>query len=77
LWTPVFFGLRNIRLGMIVVGCLWLFVAGGIAVMWPIDRIAAMLFMPYLVWVTIAAALNAGVWRLNPDEARNPPQVAT
>jgi tryptophan-rich sensory protein len=77
LWTPVFFGLRNIRMGMAVVGLLWLFVAIGVVVFWPVDRVAALLFVPYLVWVSIAAALNAGVWRLNPDEARNPPQVAT
>jgi tryptophan-rich sensory protein len=77
LWTPVFFGLRNIRMGMVVVGLLWLFVAVAIAVFWPVDRVAALLFVPYLVWVSIAAALNAEVWRLNPDVARNPPEIAT
>jgi tryptophan-rich sensory protein len=73
LWTPVFFGLKNIRLGMVVVGFLWLFVLSTLLAMWQVDLIAALLFAPYLVWVTIAAALNAEVWRLNPEEARNPP----
>lgn len=77
LWTPVFFGIRNIRLGMAVVLVLWGVVLGGIIVMWPVDQIAALLFVPYLIWVTIAASLNAGVWWLNPDVARNPPHVAT
>ncbi len=77
LWTPVFFGIRNIRIGMAVVSFLWLAVLGCILVMWPVDTIAALLFLPYLLWVTIAAALNAEVWRLNPDMARNPPETAT
>jgi tryptophan-rich sensory protein len=76
LWTPVFFGLRNIRLGMVVVGFLWLMVLCAMLALWQVDRIAGALFAPYLLWVTIAAALNAEVWRLNPDEARNPPEVA-
>ncbi|WP_298844608.1 TspO/MBR family protein [uncultured Roseobacter sp.] len=73
LWTPVFFGLRNIRLGMAVVGFLWLVVLCGMLALWQVDRIAGLLFVPYLVWVTIASALNAGVWWLNPEAARNPP----
>jgi len=77
LWTPIFFGIRNIRLGMAVVLILWVIVLVSIIVMWPVDRIAAWLFVPYLAWVTTAAALNAGVWWLNPDVARNPPEVAT
>ncbi len=74
LWTPVFFGLKNIRLGMAVVGFLWLFVLSSILAMWQVDLIAALLFVPYLLWVSIAAALNAEVWRLNPEVARNPPE---
>lgn len=72
LWTPVFFGLKKIRVGMAVVAFLWIVVLACIVVMWPVDRIAALLFVPYLVWVTIASALNAEVWRLNPQEARQP-----
>jgi tryptophan-rich sensory protein len=28
------------------------------------------MFVPYLCWVTFAAALNLAIWRLNPDEPR-------
>ena len=69
LWTPVFFGLRNIRLGMMVVGALWLSVLCTMVSLWQLDWIAGLLFVPYLLWVTIAAMLNAAVWRLNPREA--------
>ena len=73
LWTPVFFGLKNIRLGMAVVSMLWLAVLSSLLAMWQIDVVSGLLFIPYLVWVTIAAALNAGGWRLNPEVARHPP----
>jgi tryptophan-rich sensory protein len=69
LWTPVFFGLKKIRLGMAVVGVLWLSVLCTLIALWQVDMIAGLLFVPYLVWVTIASALNAAVWRLNPQEA--------
>lgn len=74
LWTPVFFGLKNIRLGMAVVSFLWLAVLGTMIALWQVDRLAGLLFAPYLLWVSIASALNAAVWRLNPDAARHPPE---
>ncbi|MCE8007665.1 TspO/MBR family protein [Aestuariivita sp.] len=70
LWTPVFFGLKRIRMGMAVIGALWLAVLGTLIALWQVDTVAGLLFVPYLVWVTIASALNAAVWRLNPGEAR-------
>lgn len=70
LWTPVFFGLKKIRLGFVVVSCLWLSVLAAMIALWQVDWIAGLLFVPYLLWVTIAASLNAAVWRLNPDVAR-------
>ena len=70
LWTPVFFGLQRIRAGFGVLAALWLAVACCMVAMWQIDMIAGLLFVPYLIWVTIAGALNAAVWRMNPAEAR-------
>ena len=67
LWTPVFFGLRRMRAGLIVIGCLWAAVAVTLVVFARIDPVAGLLFLPYLVWVSVAAALNAAVLRLNPD----------
>ena len=71
LWTPAFFGLRNIRLGMLVVSLLWLSVAATCIALWQLDAISGLLFVPYLLWVTIAAALNWQVWRLNPEAAQS------
>lgn len=70
LWTPVFFGLKRIRSGMFVLSALWLAVAGCTVAMFSVDLLAGLMFLPYLAWVSVAGALNAAVWRLNPDEAR-------
>ncbi|MGR3802574.1 tryptophan-rich sensory protein TspO [Marinibacterium profundimaris] len=67
LWTPVFFGLHKLRLGLVVLVALWLSVAVAMVMLWSVDRIAGMLFLPYLAWVTVAGALNLSVLRLNPD----------
>ncbi|MEO0504246.1 MAG: TspO/MBR family protein [Pseudomonadota bacterium] len=72
LWTPVFFGLRNIRMGMGIIGVLWIAVFTAMLALGQVDTLAGWLFAPYLLWVSIAAALNLKVWQLNPDEARNP-----
>lgn len=69
LWTPVFFGLRRIRSGMVVLSALWLSVAACMVALWQVDWIAGVLFLPYLAWVSVAAALNFSVMRLNPAEA--------
>ena len=69
LWTPVFFGLRRMRAALVVIGALWCAVAATLAAFWAIDMIAGLMFVPYLVWVTIAGALNRSVLVLNPDEA--------
>jgi translocator protein len=67
LWTPVFFGLRRLGAGLVVLACLWVAVAATMLAFWSHDWLAGLLFAPYLVWVTVAGALNYSVWRLNPE----------
>lgn len=69
LWTPIFFGLRKMRAAVIVMLFLWIAVAGLIWAAWPLDRLSALLMVPYLIWVTTAGALNASVLRRNPSFA--------
>jgi translocator protein len=69
LWTPVFFGLRRMRAGMIVLVFLWLAVFATLVTFWRIDWFAGLLFLPYLAWVTIAGALNWSVMTLNAAKA--------
>jgi tryptophan-rich sensory protein len=70
LWSPVFFGLKNLKLGLVVLIALWLSVACTMFALWQVDWLAGLLFFPYLVWVSIAGALNASVWRLNLEANR-------
>ncbi|MEO0633383.1 MAG: TspO/MBR family protein [Pseudomonadota bacterium] len=72
LWTPVFFGLKQIRVGMAVIVALWLTVLATMLALGRVDSVAGWLFAPYLMWVSIAAALNWQVWRMNPEEAAKP-----
>lgn len=69
LWTPVFFGLRKIKAGLFVLMCLWAAVAAAMVALWQVDWLAGLLFVPYLAWVSTAAALNLSVMRLNPGRA--------
>ncbi|MEM8788113.1 MAG: TspO/MBR family protein [Pseudomonadota bacterium] len=63
LWTPVFFGLRRIGGALIVLAGLWLAVAATLVAFWRLDTLAGILFVPYLIWVSYAAALNADILR--------------
>ena len=67
LWTPIFFGLHRMRAAMIIILCLWAAVAATMVAFWQMDTLAGLLFAPYLLWVTIASALNFSVMRMNPD----------
>jgi len=69
LWSPVFFGLKRMRAAMVILGGLWTAVALTLVSFALIDPLAGMLIAPYLVWVTIAGALNFSVWRRNPQFA--------
>ena len=65
LWTPVFFGLNNLKLGLIIIFLLLVSVAICTYVFWLYAWISGLLFLPYLAWVVFAAALNAAVFKLN------------
>ena len=67
LWSPVFFGLKRMRAAMVILCFLWAFVAATMVSFWALDPLAGALFAPYLLWVSIAGALNLSVWRRNPQ----------
>ncbi len=66
LWTPVFFGKHRIGGGLVVIVCLWLAVLATTLAFFALDSMAGWLFVPYLVWVSYASALNFALWRMNP-----------
>jgi len=66
LWSFLFFGLRSPFLGLADILVLWVLIAATVAAWYRVRRSAGLLLIPYLCWVTLAAALNYGVWVLNP-----------
>lgn len=66
LWTPLFFGLHRPGLAFAGIVLLWLAIVATVAIFRTLDRIATLLLVPYLGWVSFAAALNFTLWRLNP-----------
>jgi tryptophan-rich sensory protein len=64
-WSWLFFGLRRPDLALVGVVLLWLAIVATITAFWKISRLAVILFVPYLAWVTFAAFLNRAVVRLN------------
>jgi tryptophan-rich sensory protein len=66
LWSVAFFGMRSPISGLVVIAFLWVLILMAIIKFWPINRTAAILLIPYIVWVSIAAYLNYSIWRLNP-----------
>jgi translocator protein len=65
LWSPAFFGLQSITLGLVVIIPMLLSIFLFIAKAWNVDRIAALLFVPYAGWVSFATMLNVAIWWLN------------
>ena len=66
LWSVLFFGLRSPLLGMIEIVFLWFAIVATIWLFYRISRLAGVLLMPYLAWVSFAALLNYYIWLLNP-----------
>ncbi|MFC7213438.1 TspO/MBR family protein [Saliphagus sp. GCM10025334] len=64
-WTPVFFRLEEVAAALVVIVALWVLLVATIAAFRRVNRRAAALLVPYLAWVTFAALLNYGIWRLN------------
>lgn len=64
-WSIIFFGLQNPGLAFINIVIIWLLIIVLIIKFWKINRWAACLLMPYLLWVSFATVLNYFIWHLN------------
>lgn len=64
-WSGIFFGMRRMGLAAVEMVGLWASIVGLIALFWPINEWAAILLIPYLLWVSFAFVLNITIWRLN------------
>jgi tryptophan-rich sensory protein len=64
-WSVTFFGLHNPGLAVIVILALDLLVLTTALMFRRIDRLAALLLVPYLAWISFATLLNVTIWRIN------------
>ena len=65
IWTPIFFGLNDIKLAMKFMMGLWLSVLLMVITYWFSDPLSSILIFPYFIWVSFAAALNFRIMQLN------------
>lgn len=66
LWSYFAFGKHRFDYAFYDVIALWISIAAFITLAWPINQAAALLFVPYILWVSFAGVLNWTVWRMNP-----------
>ena len=65
IWSPIFFGMQNIRLAMIVIALMWLFILLTMISFYKQNRTSGLLLLPYFLWVSFACYLNFEFLRLN------------
>ena len=64
-WSILFFGLQRVDLALIEIFILLATIVLNAILFWRIDRLAGLIFVPYVLWVTFATILNASIWLLN------------
>ena len=64
-WPLLFFGLKRPGLALVEIALLWVAIVATLAAFARRHRVAALLLVPYLAWVTFAMALNGELWRRN------------
>ena len=64
-WSLIFFNAQAYGFALLWLILLWILVFLMIRSYFAVDPAAAKLQLPYLLWLTFAAYLNAGVWYLN------------
>jgi len=65
LWSILFFGLKDPFFGLVEIVILWVAILLTIFEFHSISKPAAFLLIPYILWVTLASALNFFIWKLN------------
>jgi translocator protein len=64
-WSFIFFKFHNPAWALVDIVLLWLAILATAVKFAGVSSAAALLLVPYLIWVTYAAALNFAIWRMN------------
>lgn len=65
IWSPIFFGAEQYLVAFIILVLLWISIIAMILSFYKISKSAALLQIPYLIWVTFAGYLNLAIYILN------------
>ena len=65
-WSAIFFAAHQIGLALIEICVLLVLILTTTVLFWRRDRLAGLLFLPYLAWTSFATVLNYTLWSLNP-----------
>ena len=65
LWSYLFFGLQRPEIALIEIIILWVAILATTIVFFKLDKIAGILLLPYLGWVSFAIYLNYSIYHLN------------
>ncbi|MDX1292434.1 MAG: TspO/MBR family protein [Hyphomonas sp.] len=58
-WSLAFFGMNDVGLALGILVALWLLIVAMMQDFWRYSHLAALLQLPYLVWISFAGYLNA------------------
>lgn len=65
LWSLIFFGMHSLGFAFFELLMLWFAILFTIINFYRISRIAALLLVPYIIWVSFAGFLNYFLWIIN------------
>jgi len=65
IWTPIFFGARELGWGLVVIVALLVAVIVTTILFYRLDHKAGYLMLPYIAWLLLATSLNAAIWKMN------------
>ncbi|MCW8856182.1 MAG: tryptophan-rich sensory protein [Kangiella sp.] len=68
LWSWLFFGWKLGGWAFVDIIVLWIFIGFTVVGFLRVNKLAAILMAPYLLWVLFAAVLNYAVWQMNPAQ---------
>lgn len=67
IWSPIFFGAKNLGLAFIVILTMDITLIVIIRKFYKLNKVAGLILIPYLMWISFASLLNLSIWKLNPN----------
>lgn len=64
-WSPTFFGAHNVDAALLIILAMLALIIAFIVKARRLDKLAALYFIPYALWVSFAALLNFSLYLLN------------